>query len=150
MLYLISFLVVLTGCANWLTIGLLQFDFVAGLFGSQSNIFSRIVYVIVGVAAVVLVVNLIKNKGKISFNLKKMKKEPKPQPAAVNNMETSKEYSKTQTEAGKDYTNENSVHEYPNVNNENTQHNIHYNQSTNSNNFDYQQNNSQHNQNNNK
>ena len=72
MLALISLILVLVGCANWLTIGLLQFDFVAGLFGSQSNIFSRIVYVIVGVASIILTVNIIKNKGKIAFNFKKL------------------------------------------------------------------------------
>ncbi len=70
MLSFISLIVVLVGCANWLTIGLLQFDFVAGLFGSQSNIFSRIIYVVVGVAAVIMVVNLIKNKGKLVFKNK--------------------------------------------------------------------------------
>ena len=78
MLALISLLLVLIGCANWLTIGLLQFDFVAGLFGSQSSIFSRIIYVIVGVAAIVLTVNIIKNKGKIAFNFKKIKMEKTP------------------------------------------------------------------------
>ena len=72
MLALISLLAVLVGCANWLTIGLLQFDFVAGLFGSQSNIFRRIVYVVIGVCAVVLTVNIIKNKGRIAFNFKRL------------------------------------------------------------------------------
>jgi len=78
MLALISFILVLVGCANWLTIGLLQFDFVAGLFGSQSNIFSRIVYVIIGVASIIITYNALKNKGKIAFNFKKlsMQKEP--------------------------------------------------------------------------
>lgn len=123
MLTLISFLVTIVGCANWLTIGLLQFDFVAGLFGSQSNIFSRIVYVLVGVAAAILVVNLIKNKGKITFNLKKMKKE-KNQKLAHANVESAIDNSKKQnntisnTEAGKDYSREDSYHHYPNPSNE--------------------------------
>ena len=72
MIALISLILVLVGCANWLTIGLLQFDFVAGLFGSQSNIFSRIVYVVVGIAAIIITANLIQNKGRIVFNFKKM------------------------------------------------------------------------------
>ena len=80
MLALISLLAVIVGCVNWLTIGLLQFDFVAGLFGSQSNIFSRIVYVVIGVCAVILTVNIIKNKGRIAFNFKKLKLDEK-QPA---------------------------------------------------------------------
>lgn len=75
MIALISLILVLVGCANWLTIGLLQFDFVAGLFGSQANIFSRIVYVIIGVSAVIVCINLIKNKGKLTFNLKKLNKK---------------------------------------------------------------------------
>ena len=75
MLALISFILVLIGCFNWLCIGILQFDFVAGIFGSQANIFSRIVYFVIGVAAIIVCANLIKNKGKLTFNLKKLKKE---------------------------------------------------------------------------
>lgn len=75
MIALISFILVLVGCANWLTIGILQFDFVAGLFGSQANIFSRIVYFIIGVASIIVTINLIKNKGKLTFNLKKLNKK---------------------------------------------------------------------------
>lgn len=92
MLALISLLAVIVGCTNWLTIGLLQFDFVAGLFGSQSNIFSRIIYVAIGICAVVLTVNIIKNKGRIAFNFKKLKlheKQPALAPA-----ESGKDFSK--------------------------------------------------------
>lgn len=92
MLALFSLILVIVGCANWLCIGLLQFDFVAGLFGSQSNIFSRIVYVIVGIAAIILTVNIIKNKGKIGFNFKKLKFKKDPQPAMQ--MEAGHDYSK--------------------------------------------------------
>lgn len=108
MLALISLLVVLIGCANWLTIGLLQFDFVAGLFGSQSNIFSRIVYVIVGVCAVILTVNIIKNKGKVAFNFKKLKPEGKPK---LVKQESSEDFSKSDEEDNHEkslkFTNEN-------------------------------------------
>ena len=84
MLTLISLILVLVGCANWLCIGLLQFDFVAGIFGSQANIFSRIVYVVIGVAAAIVVINLIKNKGKLTFNMKKLKKDNfKKEPALI-------------------------------------------------------------------
>ena len=71
MLGLISFIAVIVGAINWFCIGLLQFDFVAGLFGSQSSIFSRIVYIAVGLGALILLFNLIENKGKIKFNFKK-------------------------------------------------------------------------------
>jgi len=97
MLTLFALILVLIGCANWLTIGLLQFDFVAGLFGSQSNIFSRIVYVIVGVAAVVLTINIIKNKGKLAFNFKKLKIGKKSEPKrrlATAKAESSEDFSK--------------------------------------------------------
>lgn len=73
MITLFAFLLLIIGSANWLTIGLLQFDFVAGLFGSQSNIFSRIVYVLIGVGAIITTVNVIKNKGKLVFNFRKLK-----------------------------------------------------------------------------
>ncbi len=79
MITLIAFLLVLVGGANWLTIGLLQFDFVAGLFGSQSNIFSRIVYVLVGIGTIIITVNVIKNKGKLTFNFRKLKNKIKSQ-----------------------------------------------------------------------
>ena len=69
MLSFISFLLVSVGCINWFSIGILQYDFVAGIFGSQSNIFSRIIYTLVGIASIIMIVNLIKNKGtyKVSF-----------------------------------------------------------------------------------
>lgn len=71
MLGLISFILVIIGGINWFCIGLLQFDFVAGLFGSQSSIFSRLVYIAVGLGVLVLLFNLIENKGQIKFNFKK-------------------------------------------------------------------------------
>lgn len=71
MITLISFLLVLIGCINWLCIGILQYDFVAGLLGSQANVFSRIVYAIIGIASLVLVYAAIKTKGCIKCNGKK-------------------------------------------------------------------------------
>lgn len=101
MLALISLILVLVGCANWLTIGLLQFDFVAGLFGSQSNIFSRIVYVIIGIGAIVLTVNIIKNKGRIAFNFKKLKLKHQEEPKLAH-QESGREFSKEQNESHRD------------------------------------------------
>lgn len=74
MFTIISFLLTITGCINWLLIGLLQYDFVAGIFGYQASILSRIVYIIVGVSSLFLVFKLIKGKGTIavfSFRNKK-------------------------------------------------------------------------------
>jgi len=112
MLALFSLILVIIGCANWLCIGLLQFDFVAGLFGSQSNIFSRIVYVIVGIAAIILTVNIIKNKGKIGFNFKKLGENKQAKPAMQ--MEASRDNSKYDSQK-------------PYSQNNNSQHNQHQN-----------------------
>lgn len=67
MVTLISLIIVSVGIANWFTIGALQYDFIAGLFGSQANIFSRIVYVLVGIAGIFLAYSIIKNKGRLSL-----------------------------------------------------------------------------------
>ncbi len=75
MLSLISFILVSVGCINWFTIGILQFDFVAGIFGSQSNIFSRLIYTLVGIASIIVIANFITNKGKFVVSFKKANKE---------------------------------------------------------------------------
>lgn len=70
MLSLISFILVCVGCLNWFSIGILQYDFVAGIFGSQANIFSRIIYTLVGLASLIVAFNLVKNKGKFIISFK--------------------------------------------------------------------------------
>ena len=74
MLTIISFILTILGSINWLFVGLLQYDFVAGIFGYQASILSRIVYIIVGASSLFLVFKLIKGKGTIavfSFRNKK-------------------------------------------------------------------------------
>lgn len=80
MLTIISFCLLVIGGINWLSIGILQFDLVAGIFGTQSNIFSRIIYVIIGIAAVYLTYIAISKKGdlRIKCNLKCDKNEDLP------------------------------------------------------------------------
>lgn len=75
MLSFISFVLVCIGCINWFSIGILQFDFVAGVFGSQSNIFSRLVYTLVGIAAIIVIANFITNRGKFVVSFNKANKE---------------------------------------------------------------------------
>ena len=75
MLSFISFILVCIGSINWFLIGILQYDFVAGLFGSQSNIFSRLIYTLVGVASLIVIANFISNKGKFVVSFKKANKE---------------------------------------------------------------------------
>lgn len=65
MITFIAFALVVAGCVNWLLIGLLQYDFVAGIFGYQGSVFSRIIYIVIGAAAVYLVVRMFLDKGSI-------------------------------------------------------------------------------------
>lgn len=67
MITFISFLITLFGCINWLSIGMLQYDIVAGFFGTQANIFSRIVYIVIGFAALWMIISAIRQKGKINI-----------------------------------------------------------------------------------
>lgn len=71
MISLISYIIVILGAFNWLSIGVLQFDFIAGIFGSQANIFSRVVYAIVGFSAFWLIYATIKQRGRIIVNGKR-------------------------------------------------------------------------------
>lgn len=75
MLSFVSFILMCVGCLNWFSIGILQYDFVAGIFGSQSNIFSRLIYTLVGVASIIVVANFITNKGTFRVSFKKADKE---------------------------------------------------------------------------
>lgn len=58
----ISFLLVIIGAINWGLIGVANFDLVATLFGSISQILQRIIYIAVGIAAIDLLVLLFKSK----------------------------------------------------------------------------------------
>ena len=48
----IALVLAIIGGINWGSIGLFRFDLVAFLFGGQTAMFSRIVYTLVGLAAV--------------------------------------------------------------------------------------------------
>ena len=76
MISIIAFIIVMFGSLNWLCIGFFQYDLVAGLFGYQGSIFSRIVYIIVGICAIYLIFVMIKNKGRLT--VKKLKKQEQP------------------------------------------------------------------------
>lgn len=68
MITLISFILLILGALNWLFIGLMQYDFVAGFFGTQSSFLSRAIYIIIGFAAIWLVFSAFKQKGRIKLN----------------------------------------------------------------------------------
>jgi len=54
-LHATSFILVIIGGLNWLLVGLFSWD-IGNIFGGQSGIISRIVYILVGLAAIYLVV----------------------------------------------------------------------------------------------
>ena len=57
----VSFLLVLIGALNWGLVGLANFDLVQAIFGTIPLI-SRIVYILIGAAAINIVVVLFSNK----------------------------------------------------------------------------------------
>ena len=76
MFRLFAFILTCVGGLNWLTIGALQYDFIAGIFGTQANIFSRLIYVFIGVCSMYILVVTLFSKGRLKlFGYKK-----KPQP----------------------------------------------------------------------
>ncbi len=48
----VALLLVIIGGLNWLLFGLFQWDLVGGLFGGMDSPIARIVYVLVGIAAI--------------------------------------------------------------------------------------------------
>ena len=54
----LALLLVIVGAANWLLVGIAQFDLVAALTGTtfgQTNALSSVIYILVGVAGLVLI-----------------------------------------------------------------------------------------------
>ena len=50
----IALILSILGSINWGLIGIFQFDLVAWLFGGQDALFSRIVYTLVGISAILV------------------------------------------------------------------------------------------------
>lgn len=57
----IALTLLVIGGLNWGCVGIFQFDIVAWLFGGQTAIVSRIIYIIVGLAAVWCISLLFRN-----------------------------------------------------------------------------------------
>ncbi len=62
---LIASIILAIGGLNWLSVGIFQFDIVAGIFGSTASVFSRIIYILVGLATLYLIYVAIANRGRI-------------------------------------------------------------------------------------
>lgn len=65
MINLISILIVIMGGLNWASIGFLQYDFIAGYFGTQASIFSRLIYILIGLATIYFIFMAFKYRGTI-------------------------------------------------------------------------------------
>ncbi|WP_181347441.1 DUF378 domain-containing protein [Thalassobacillus sp. CUG 92003] len=48
----VALLLIIIGGLNWLLVGLFQWDLVGGIFGGMDSAIARIVYVLVGIAAI--------------------------------------------------------------------------------------------------
>lgn len=57
-----SLVITIIGAINWLLVGLFKFDLVAACFGGQTAVFSRIIYIIVGLAGLWCISLLFKDK----------------------------------------------------------------------------------------
>ena len=82
---ILSFILVVVGAINWLCIGFFQYDFVAGIFGSQASIFSRIIYIVVGLASVWLTYAVIRYKATLQPMAKRINND---MTTGVNNLRT--------------------------------------------------------------
>jgi len=79
MFRLFAFILTCIGGLNWLMIGALQYDFVAGIFGTQANIFSRLIYVVIGVFSLYILIVTVFSKGRLKLFGYKKKKPVKTQ-----------------------------------------------------------------------
>lgn len=77
MFRLFAFIFTCLGGLNWLMIGSLQYDFVAGIFGTQANVFSRIIYVFIGICSMYILIVTIFSKGRLKLFGYKKKKQAK-------------------------------------------------------------------------
>lgn len=62
-----AFILTCLGGLNWLMIGSLQYDFVAGIFGTQANVLSRIIYFIIGICSIYILFVTIFSKGRLKL-----------------------------------------------------------------------------------
>ena len=67
MINLVVILILIIGGLNWAGIGFLQYDFIAGFFGTQASIFSRLIYIIIGMATIYFIYMAFKYRGNIKL-----------------------------------------------------------------------------------
>lgn len=101
MFTILAFILSTVGSINWLMIGLFQYDFIAGIFGFQASILSRVFYILFGFSCFVLVFKLIKGKGLIAVFSRRNKKDVQKNMAKMQeklNVEASSEQVKPQSQ----------------------------------------------------
>ncbi|MDL4842302.1 DUF378 domain-containing protein [Aquibacillus rhizosphaerae] len=49
---LVALILLIIGGLNWLLVGLFEWDLVGGLFGGMDSVLAKIVYILVGLAAI--------------------------------------------------------------------------------------------------
>lgn len=104
MLTIISFILTLLGSINWLMIGLLQYDFVAGIFGYQASVFSRLIYIVIGASAGVLIFKLIKGRGTLAVLSRRNKKDVEKKIEQIQHKADNKNFQNAyNVEAGRDF-----------------------------------------------
>lgn len=104
MLTIISFILTLLGSINWLMIGLLQYDFVAGIFGYQASVFSRLIYIIIGASAGIIIFKLIKGRGTLAVLSRRNKKDVAEKINKMQHKDEEKTYSNAyNVEASQDF-----------------------------------------------
>ena len=62
----IAWVILLIGGINWLLVGLASWNLVAAIFGTAA-LFSRIIYILVGISAIWLLISPIIHRGRISL-----------------------------------------------------------------------------------
>lgn len=60
----LALIVVIVGALNWLLVGLFNFDLVANIFGGQTALLSRIVYILVGLGGLWAITLLLRPREK--------------------------------------------------------------------------------------
>ncbi len=58
----IALVLVIIGAINWLLVGLFEFDLVATIFGSSTNIIAKIIYILIGVSGLISITALFNEK----------------------------------------------------------------------------------------
>ena len=62
----IALILTIIGAINWGLVGLAKFDLVAWIFGGQAAILSRIIYTLVGIAALWCITLIFRDTDKVS------------------------------------------------------------------------------------